>query len=47
MVNGKSTGATEQRTGWVLEDVIQEMEEPYNERKLIGWKSFYSKYFNN
>ena len=44
--SGKSTGHTEQRTGWVLENVIKNIEKLCDECEEIGWKSLYAKYMN-
>lgn len=44
---GKSTGPTEQRTGWVLKDVIENMEALCDECEEIGWRAFYEKYVND
>ena len=40
----KSTGPTEQRTGWVLEEIIELLESLCDECEEIGWRRFYAKY---
>ena len=42
---GRGTGPTEQRTGWVLDEIITMMEDLINECQADGWELFYKKYF--
>lgn len=37
-------GTTEQRIGWVIEDVIQLLEQLCDECAQMGWETFYSRY---
>ena len=37
-------GMSEQRTGWVLDDVIKMLEELCEECNELGWETFYAKY---
>ena len=43
-VGGRFNGASEQRVGWVLEDVVELMEELCDECVEMGWAAFYSRY---
>ena len=39
-------GASEQRTGWVLDDVIQLLEQLCSECQALGWEQFYAKHLS-